>query len=205
MNTFERSKQSITYCPFAASAKVEHESSWDHDLDFLANVNSHAITLRRFTEYAQEHKYHGFVSRVYAGSDAKRFEGTRRTFKEYLYGLARFDHDCAQCLAQDKINTDWQFSFNNLRMFLNVFSPCYSLQHSKYIDSKDSIYIFFQPEYSFKLCGAKPLNRTITQSIRDRFGEEGQAYDGELIDRRIEAYIYMFPEQLGDPPVIWWE
>ena len=205
MNSFERLKQYTTYCPFAASAKVEHQLSWDPNLSFLENVQAHSVTLREFTRFAQERDYHGFVSRVLIGPAAKSFETTRVTFREYLYGLAKFDEDCAQNLAQDKVNLNWQFSFNNLRMFLNVFSPCYSNQHSKYIASEDSIYIFFQPEYSFDLCGSKPLNRTITLSIRDRFDEHGQAYDGELIDRRIEAYIYMFPEKLGDPPVVWWE
>lgn len=204
MDLFEHLKQT-TYCPFAATAKIERQVSWNHDLGFLENVQLHALALREFTEFAQERKYHGFASRIFIGPDAKSFETTRVTFKEYLYGLASFDQNCAECLAADKVNINWQFSFNNLRMFLNVFSPCYSLHHSKYIPSEDSIFIFFQPEYSFDLCGSKPLTRSIVQSIRDKFKHMGKPYSGELIDYRIEAHIYMFPENLGDPPVIWWK
>jgi hypothetical protein len=204
MESFEQLKLS-TYCPFASSAKVARQLSWNLGLDFLGNIQSHALALKEFTKFAQERKYHGFVSRVYLGNGAKNFETTRIAFKEYLFGLAKFDQDCAKCLEQDKINLEWQFSFNKLRMFLNVFSPCYSLQHSKYIYSEDSIYIFFQPEYSFSLCGSKPLTKLTTQSIRDKFYKAGKGYDGELIDQRIEAYIYMFPEKPGDQPVNWWE
>lgn len=201
---FERLKQR-TFCPFASSAKVKQYMYWDSDLGFVDNVLYHAVALREFTEHAQEQKFHGFASRVYIGPEVKSFEATRVNFRRYLFALALFDQNCAHCLEQEKIDVNWQFSFNYLRMFLNVFSPCYSPQHSKYIESDDSIYIFFQPEYAFDLCGSRPLDEAIITHIRDKFRSAGQEYDGELIDRRIEAHIYMFPEKSGDPPVNWWD
>jgi hypothetical protein len=41
--------------------------------------------------------------------------------------------------------------------------------------------------------------------IRNSFENAGKPYDVNLIDQRIEAFLYIMPLQIGDPPIRWWE
>lgn len=204
MELFDHFKKT-TLCPFASNSKIERMFHWDTSLTFIDNVKMHANSLKQFTHIAESEKFHGFVSRIFIGGGFESIEKTKAAFKDYLYGLADFDKDCFACLAKEKRDISWQFSFNNLRMFLNVFSPCYDRSHSKYLPSKHSIYIFFQPEYSFGLCGTRGLDRSVKESIRKRFNKAGKGYDGVMIDQRIESLLYLFPMKMGDPPIAWWE
>ena len=53
-------------------------------------------------------------------------------------------------------------------MFLNVFAACYPENHSKFIDVESLFYVFFQPEYSFRMCGADPLAPEMSEFINER-------------------------------------
>jgi hypothetical protein len=40
--------------------------------------------------------------------------------------------------------------------------------------------------------------------VRQRFRDAGSPYNGELVDRHLEAYLYMLPLELEGDPVPWW-
>jgi hypothetical protein len=101
--------------------------------------------------------------------------------------------------------THWQFSYLGERLFLNVFSNCYPISHSKHLDSPGGIVIFAQPEDAFDFCGIDPSRKAVKESIRERFRDAGMPYSGELIDRRIESLLYVFPAAEDDEPVRFWE
>jgi len=106
-------------------------------------------------------------------------------------------------MAKDFLDKGWQFEFGNVRMFLNVFSSCYPKRHSKYAPIKGAFFVFFQPEVSFKKHkGASDV--AMKDYIRGRFASAGRPYNGRQIDERIEALLYMFPEDPNGPPVMWW-
>lgn len=197
--------RSSTYCPFAKRARIRFSPPWQTTLDFEGNVAAHAAALSKFVVEGKRDSQHGFVSQVSLGNDACDFDSVRQAFGAYLEGLAQHDDDCHKALSADKLSRDWQFSFDGMRMFLNVFAPCYPQPHSKFIDSPHSFWVFFQPEYSFDLCGIDPSKVAKKDVIRAAFRDAGMTYDGAQIDKRIEALLYMFPIRPTDEPVRWWD
>jgi hypothetical protein len=202
-NPFETLRQA-TYCPFAKTANVRFAPMWDRLLTPCDNIRLHAETLSAFVRVAEKERIQGFVSEVVIGSDAQSFEGVRCGFRDYLADLAMYDEDCRRTLDLDKLGPKWQFSFAGMRMFLNVFASCYKQPHSKFIASDNSFWVLFQPEFSFGLCGVDSSRGELKQQIREKFSSRGMPYNGAMIDRRIEALLYMFPQHITCDPVRWW-
>jgi hypothetical protein len=191
-----------TLCPFAARAKVGSAPEWD--VDRCDNWPRIAESLRVWLGSAEATRSHGFVVQI-GGCDASDFDSVRQAFRVALEELNRLDSSDSSCLREEVDAPHWQFEFEGVRLFANVFAPCYPPAHSKRIDDPGHFYIFFQPDFSFDLCGITRESREIKLAIRRRFDEAGRPYSGELIDRRIEAEIYMFPVDVTDAPVRWWE
>ncbi|MDH3030143.1 YqcI/YcgG family protein [Methylobacterium fujisawaense] len=197
--------RAATLCPFARRAEVRYSPPWDEANGFHANVAAHAGALATFVAEGERDALHGFVSEIVIGDGAHDFDRVRRSFNAYLVGLAEYDDDCRLAMNCDKLAAEWQFSFRGMRMFLNVFAPCYQPPHSKFIPSPNSFWVFFQPEYSFDLCNIDPSKIATKALIRSAFREAGMPYDGAQIDRRIESLLYMFPMRGTDGPVRWWD
>ena len=195
---------SKTLCPYAKTAKVWYGPDWDARATYFGNIQSQASSLGQFTAVAEAQRYAGFVSEIVIGPQAMELPAVKMAFRDYLRALARTDECCARCMDRDVSDRSWQFEYNNLRMFLNVFAPCYRAPHSKLVDTKDRFFVFFQPEISFGYCGINPQNRTAKESIRAAFANAGMAYNGAAIDARIEAELYMFPDKAAALPVRWW-
>lgn len=204
MIAFERLR-ARTFCPFARKSKVRYTRVWNDAVDYAANIENQAKDLEQFVDEQDSYKAHGYVSQIRLGARSSVFESVKREFARYLVELSKHDTSCRACLQQDIVDKQWQFTFKNARLFLNVFAPCYDGNHSKYIEDRDSIYIFFQPEGSFDLCGIDSSNVATRISIRSAFAENGSGYSAELIDARVEAAIYMFPRSEADEPVAWWD
>jgi hypothetical protein len=202
-NVFEILK-SATYCPFAKGAVVEFGPEWCRERTWCENIEEHAKALSDFADTGELRKQHGFAAEVVIGPDALDLEGVRQGFKRYLFSLAKHDEDCSRCLQQDKLSEAWQFRYSGVRFFLNVFAPCYDAPHSKFIKTSESFWVFYQPEYSFDLCNIDRTKLRTKDRIRAVFAQHGMAYSGALIDQRIEALLYMFPQNGEDEPVRWW-
>jgi hypothetical protein len=122
-----------------------------------------------------------------------------------LSELSRIEHGDASIDEAEIESRGWQYTVARTRLFMNLFGPCYPKAHTKHIPFDDRIIIFAQPEDSFDFCGVNPSKTALRNSIRERFRKQGKPYSGELIDQRIESYLYVFPVGLEDPPVRWWE
>jgi YqcI/YcgG family len=204
MDSFKKLVES-TSCPYAATAKVHFGPPWHKDKSFEDNIQRIAIDLAEFCEFAFRKKYHGYVVNLNLGTSVQDFSVVKKTFCRFLFGLNSRDSQASNCMQKQFLSRDWQFEFAGVKLFANVFAPCYSINHTKYVESTEEMFVFFQPEFSFDFCGINPKNRHTKEYIRHIFAEHGKPYDGELIDQRIEALLYMFPKRLGDDPVYWWE
>jgi len=172
---------------------------------YIENIHLQSNELEEFSQKAFSEKYHGFLAGIDIGDAAKNFESVRCSFRDFIYAISETDESCKNSLNSDFMDLDWQFEFSNTRMFLNVFAPCYQQPHSKWINSDDHFFVFFQPEFSFDFCGISQKSDSTKKEIRAAFALAGIPYNGSLIDDRTEALLYMFPDDPFGPPVKWWE
>jgi FPC/CPF motif-containing protein YcgG len=194
--------RAATLCPFAAKAKIWGGPRWDPQVSRSQCLERCARDLSEFTKLAIDEGYDGYVAEVGLPPEGPMdLEAVRRTFHWFLRMLALHDESCRDCMTKDFLDKRWQFEFGSVRMFLNVFSSYYPKLHSKYAPIEGAFFVFFQPEQSFKKFD---LDDAMTRHIRDRFAAAGMPYNGRQIDERIEALLYMFPEDPDGPPVMWW-
>ncbi|MGI5269450.1 YqcI/YcgG family protein [Nonomuraea sp. CA-218870] len=194
-----------TLCPFARSARVAYCPPWDSTRPFPENLESTAQALTRLVGRVVSERLHGIVIEIHHGRVPLTFASVRGAFCDFMRGLAAYDVSGVNCMDGDLSHPDWQFEFGGQRMFTSVFAPCYDEHHPKHTPRPGVFYVFFQPEISFDFCHVHPGNSKVRQFIRAAFSAAGRPYDGALIDRRVEAHIYMFPRRLGDAPVRWWD
>jgi len=192
-----------TLCPYAARARVAYGSAWDDGESRDANLRRTASAFAAWAAMARENRSHGFVLEV-GLSAASDFEQVRRAFGDTLLRLNEHDPAHSSCMRRPIEAAGWQYEFGGLRLFVNVFAPCYPTRHSKHVEAERRFYVFFQPEFSFDLCGVNSANRGAKETVRRIFRDAGCPYDGAVIDRRIEAHLYMFPLDPGDDAVRWW-
>lgn len=200
--TFETIRQT-TLCPYAARASISYGPEWVEQLPADTNWDRNAASLADWASRAFETRSHGHVMEL-GTEHADDFDQVRRTLRLTLTELSSRDPAESQCLAQNLDDPGWQFDFANLRLFVNLFAPCYPVGHTKHSPVTGRVFLFFQPEFSFDFCGINPQNTAAKEFVRQRFREAGSPYSGELIDRRQEAYLYMFPLNPEGEPVRWW-
>ena len=193
-----------TKCPFARSARILAAPEWESSLSLDENAVQHAAALADFARRIETERLHGFVAEVRTLPSQPSFEQVRVGFRNYLFALAKTDASCGASMSEIRLDKDWQFAHSEVRFFLNVFSSCYPIQHSKYCRGSHGFYVFFQPERSFDFCGSRPLSE-FKYEIRRRFEAAGMPYNGDQIDRRLEALLYMFPVDPDGAPVVWWD
>lgn len=194
-----------TFCPFARGAHIAYGPEWEVRRSFGVNMDSNAAALTQFRQLAEQEAFHGFVSEVYLPVALRSFEGIRCLFAVFLQELSSRDPSGGSCMQEEIGRRGWQFEYCNLRLFGNVFAPCYEEWHPKYSYNQDYAFFFFQPEGAFDLCGISRDQKAEKDAIRERFRRGGRPYNSDLIDQRIEALLYMSPLQIADPPVRWWE
>jgi hypothetical protein len=193
-----------TLCPYASSAHVYLGPAWETNRSFQGHVQRTAQALTQFCEEAFAKKWHGFVMEIVAKEQVKQFDLVKRLFFLTLKELNRYDPNASPCMDADFLQQTWQFEFARTRLFVSVFAPCYPVWHTKYSYALDRMFLFFQPDYSFDFCGVDRDNIKAKTYIRRIFQAANRPYNGEIIDQRIEALIYMSPLALDDPPVQWW-
>ncbi len=196
--------KSSTLCPYARGARVRYGPRWEPADPDEANWVRNGTALTDWARTAHRERSHGFVIEI-AEREATNFQCVKASLKDALHRLNAQDPAASDCMNGPFDTVEWQFEFASLRLFVNVFAPCYPTGHSKHTKDPGRIFLFLQPEYAFDLCGVNPANRAAKELIRARFRKAGMPYDGELIDQRIEAQIYMFALRPGDRPVRWWE
>jgi hypothetical protein len=195
-----------TFCPFAPGARVWIGPDWRDERAPARNLCAIASELSRFCNVYCEGRYAGFVIEVGANPKLATDIGQAAAlFRWLLSELVRLDGRSVSASWADIEERDWQFVFSRTRMFMNLFAPCYPVNHSKHIPFDNRIIVFAQPEESFDFCGVDPSRLSLRKHIRNRFRDGGKPYPGDLIDTRLEAHLYVFPLNHDDPPIRWWE
>src|SRR5687768_3062925 len=128
--SFEAIRQT-TLCPYAVRANVSYGPEWLAELSAAANWDRNAASLLDWANRAFETRSHGYVIEV--GSEhADDFDEVRRTLRRTLAEVSARDPDESTCLEREFDDPDWQFDFAGLRLFANVFAPCYPAGHTKH-------------------------------------------------------------------------
>ncbi|MGI5376266.1 YqcI/YcgG family protein [Streptomyces sp. CA-251387] len=201
--------QADSPCLFSGVSRLWGAPDWDVDRSLAANVAELAPHLTRFAKAAPHEHLDGFVISVpgVAGRapGAATMSDLARWFRSLLQALTEADELPNNSLSEDVRRPGWQFLFHRQRMFVSVFSPLYEASHSRH--SSDHTFVMFQPEQSFTQhgvgCGQKSSPR-IKERIRENFAQAGVPYSAELVDRRVEADLYL-PERFpGDTEARWW-
>jgi hypothetical protein len=195
-----------TKCPFAHMARLIGAS-----LTGPGNLDRRIIRLVprliRMTNEGREKRLDGFILRIPARSLAADLEMLSKTVNHVLRFLAKHDPTGCDCFVADVVAEDWQFSFNGTRFFITTFAPFYGTGHSRFSARQDSAFIYFQPEYSFDHHGVfagNPDRERLKERVRQAFANGGTEYSVILVKQPIEAYKYVKPLKVGDPPVEWW-
>lgn len=192
-----------TYCPHANKSFIMGKK-WNIEYSDELNIENQIKDIVNFSNTFIENKLYGYVLEVASKTQISTLEQTSKKFYNILKILNKCDPCKSNCLELEKENEKWQFEFNNMRTFLTVFSPCYNEKNPRFSYDKNIMYIFFQPEKSFTMAGVSRKNMQAKLDTRKKFADNGRPYDGDLIDKRIEAWLYISPYNIGDEPVKWW-
>lgn len=193
-----------THCPYS-DQKSAMGPVWDMSLTWDENIATNAKELQEFFAVFIPEKLHGYVMEVRTHNNIKTLEEFGKVFNKILITLNEYDPLHSNCLRQKINSLSWQFQFAGERTFITTFAPCYQPLHPRYSYSANILYLFFQPEKSFAFCGVNSGNRESKELARKAFEKAGRPYDGALIDKRIEAWLYILPAEVGDNPIEWWK
>ncbi|QOV40262.1 YqcI/YcgG family protein [Streptomyces ferrugineus] len=201
--------QADSPCLFSPVSRLWGAPDWDVDKSLTANVAELAPHLTRFAKAAPHERLDGFVISVPGVADrapgAATMADLAHWFRRLLQALTEVDELPNDSLSGDVRGPGWQFLFHRQRMFVSVFSPLYETSHSRH--SSDHTFVMFQPEQSFTAHGVgrgQKHSAEIKERIREEFAQAGVPYSAELVDRRIEADLYL-PERFpGDTETHWW-
>lgn len=197
-----------THCPFAERSKIWTADEWKNDLSFEENMTTVAIRLKDFTEKSFDQKLDGFVIEIHGEDYSRNLPSLCHTLKSTLISLSKSDPMGKNSMDNEIMDVNWQFEFNNERLFLITFAPFYQESHPRFSPIQNSIFIFLQPESSFDFNIAPPPGDPkvikLKAKIRSDFENNGQSYDHGIADLPYEALKYIKPLNIGDDPVYWW-
>lgn len=196
-----------TKCSFARTAKVWGNYEWDEMLSFERNIQNSLPSLIRFTKAADAEGLDGYVFEIKNSNLEDSFDGLCSVLKNTMDNLSAFDPTGENVMQTQIDHSDWQFTFNGVRLFTTTFASFYPKNHPRYSPIEGSYFIFLQPEFSFDHHGIHKGNEkrdNIKDSIRDKFIKTGGYYDIDLIKQPIEAYKYIKPLEVGSEPIAWW-
>jgi len=200
---FEHEVQAETACPYAPGALLQGTHIWNADASFGQNCSLALPELERFAQAsAAGDDLDGYIFELPWGFGAT-LEALALSVRRLLTTIALFDR-AGGVYPWQPAREDWQFTFNGCRLFVAAFAPCYSPPHPRW---SPHTFIFLQPATSFDRRGihrGTKKTAAVVAGIRDAFSARGAAYDTDLIAQHVEAYLYVFPYQLGDRPVCWW-
>lgn len=195
---------SDTSCPYADGVSTCDGGRIVGPID-STKLSAVASELAAFSRSFELDGYRAFSVEFKIGDDALQLSRVASVFNFIIRQIAENDPLRADCIGSLVEKMGWQFEFNGVRMFVAVFAPCYPLEHSRNLQTDDSILLLFQPERAFDLCGISQSTASKKKSVRNLFASCGRSYDEALIDRRIEAHLYVKPVMRGDPIVRWWD
>jgi hypothetical protein len=186
----------VTMCPFAKTAKVWAVGPWRNSASAPEFVASIGETVRRFVRVCQSEGFDGLAIEATGIETIEDLKNRTNTLLRALGELSSRDpmHNPIE-------KKEWKYSFDGVDMFITIFSSIYGRDHPRYSHSRNSTFIFLQPQISFKAKAAKEKEK-----IRVKFAENGQDYRPILRKVEFEAQKYIKPEDLSEGvPVNWWD
>jgi NTP pyrophosphatase (non-canonical NTP hydrolase)/FPC/CPF motif-containing protein YcgG len=202
-NTFKLIQKRIP-CVYANNAKMWGAPEWlcGEGIDY--NVNNLVPSLNRFSKICSNEGLDVYVVAAPA-TYGENIAALAKFLKTLLFTIGNADKT-NNCMQQKIDDPQWQFTFNNIRLFVTTFAPCYSSNSSRYNYGLNYTFVVFQPESSFnKNKIPRGLDTKVRDKIRDNFIKNGQEYDNKIMQSTLEAIRYIKPLDLGDAPVRWWE
>lgn len=207
-------------CPFAKASKIwKNESKWasnvtveTNTLEFIEHDLKPFVQLARNGDFQFDGIAIAVPERPYAVDLASFAEFLRRVLftidPEGITKLQRLKPDVNGRFLDD----GWQFSFENIRMFVVTIAPFYCRSSSRSSFGSDFAFILFQTEASFREHLSKNSDRRARQKegIRKTFETKGQKYfPCSTIENRSEPKLHEAPRYIKplnplDPPVTWW-
>lgn len=200
--------KSSTYCPFAEKASIWTSEEWQNNKTLEENLDIAAKALTEFTSKCTNLHLDGFLIEIKGKENLGDINIFSRTLFQSLKYLSRIDPTENNCMENEIMQPDWQFSFNGQRMFIITFASFYTEKHSRFSYNTDTAFIFLQPESSFDFNiippASDPRVLKLKEKIRKDFRQNNRSYDETIADMEFEALKYIKPLNIGDPPIYWW-
>jgi len=198
-----------SFCTFAFSSKLDGSPPWVGGARNLsANLNQICGDLIEFVGTPDNDKLDGYVielvPRLYGESLPSLCVALRKT----LNYLSVRDPAEVHAMRKTIESPHWWFSFAGCRFFVSAFAPCYDAAHARSSNGLVSSFFLLLPEYAFVKRvpeGHSIIPEDVRLGIRHAYAVHGRCYDGRISESPIEAYRYIKPLQIGDPPVLWWD
>lgn len=205
IDSFNKIRRS-THCPYARSAKIIFAPQWIDENNLEANLFHTLKPLTELTDSLQNTPWDGYAIMMKGDKEQTLNDLAILTYRTLNF-YSENDPKKQYCMRKNLLDHSWQFSFNDTRLFVITFSPCYSKYHSRFTFGENINIILLQPEHSFNdkniPRGVNP--KRIRQAIRKQFSLHHQKYDWEELDNQVEAYRYVKPLNYASDPIAWWK
>lgn len=205
-NSFQRIVD-LSLCSFAARTKHDHLAPFPSDLPIADHIRNIGDKILQSTIDSRKNRVDGFVFEFPDLMFGGTLADLKRTVREALNALSDQDPAERHCMREDLTNPDWYFSFAMERLYLVTFAPCYQANSSRSTLGDPTTILVFQFHHSFERArpeGREEIVPKIKEVIRERHNAAGCPYDVAIsLDPR-EAFRFVKPLRLGDPPVEWW-
>jgi hypothetical protein len=182
---------------------------WTADESIAKNVKRMIPEFKEFIAQGPALELDGFVIEWPEGSYGSTLGALSRTTRQVLNAIWEEDPLRTKNWLEDIETPNWFYSFSGQRLFVLATGPCYDHTSSRYTYGALSTYLLFQPQHSFQRRASPLESGTISRAhrnkIRQAFKATNQTYDLSITLGPIEAFRFVKPRNLGDPPVRWWE
>lgn len=202
LDVFKRVKED-SECPFAARSRLWGAPDYIPTESIRENLSSSLPFLASFARVAEREHLDGFLYAFPVGVFSSEIESLARLAKTVIAFLTANDPAGPRTFLPDEVTRQgWHFSFDGEDFFVNVFSPCYGHNHSRYTHGvKDWIFILLQPNSSFHFRIPREQLDARRHQIRDAFHNVYQGYE----HKSLEAHRFVLPLNHSDDPVAWYD
>ncbi|WP_344460940.1 YqcI/YcgG family protein [Kitasatospora kazusensis] len=198
-----RKIQQSSACPFAENSRLWGAPSYESTQSIRENLRSSLPILASFTRVAQKEVLDGFLYAFPVGTFGDDIPSLCKLVKTFVAFLMANDPVGPRTLSRDQIlSPEWHFSFDGEDYFVNVFSPCYANDHTRYTHGvRDWIFLILQPDSSFHYRIPPERFDATRRLIREKFDNIYQEYEHQ----KLEAHRFILPAAHSDPPIAWYD
>lgn len=195
--------QENTACPFASPSRLWGAPTYDATQSVGENLRASLSLLSSFTRVAQREVLDGFVWAFPVQVFGSDIQALCRLIKTFIAFLMVNDPVGVRTITREEILLpDWHFSFAGEDYFVNVLSPHYGNDHTRYTHGvRDWVFVVLQPDTSFHVRIPKERSEETRENIRERFDNVYQGYEHQAL----EAHRFILPSLHTDPPVAWYD